>query len=117
MLNQIIVVGRLTDKPEVIEAENGKCYAQVTLAVPRSFKNADGEYETDFISCVTFENVARNTAEYCSKGDIVGIKGRMQSSNYEDKDGNKKTKLEVVAEKVTFLTSRETNQNKEEQER
>lgn len=117
MLNQVIMVGRLTDKPEVVETENGKCYSQITLAVPRSFKNADGEYDTDFINCVTFENVARNTAEYCNKGDIVGVKGRMQTSNYEDKDGNKKTKLEVVAEKITFLSNREMSPNKENQER
>lgn len=117
MLNQVILVGRLVRDPEVIESENGKSYSQITLAAPRSFKNSEGQYDTDFIDCVTWENVAKSTAEYCKKGDIIGVKGRMQSLSFEDKEGNKQSKLEVVAEKVTFLSSRETSKNKEDQER
>lgn len=106
MLNQIILVGRLVKTPEVIESDSGKKMSYITLAIPRSFKNADGEYETDFIDCVLWEVVALNTAEYCLQGDIVGVKGRIQSRMLEDEDGNNYKKMEVVAEKVTFLSTK-----------
>lgn len=108
MLNQVILVGRLTKDIEVNESENGNKYATATLAIPRSFKNSEGSYDTDFVTVKLFENVAQNTAEYCNKGDIVGVKGRMQSSSYE-KDGETKYSLDVVGEKVTFLSSRDKN--------
>lgn len=106
MLNQIVLVGRLTKEVEVKELESGKKVANITIAIPRSFKNADGEYETDFIDCVLWHSVAENTAEYCKKGDIIGIKGRLQSEVKEDKKGNKVYTTVVMAEKVTFLSSR-----------
>ena len=114
MLNQIVIVGRLTSNPEVVKSENGGSdRSQITLAVPRSYKNADGAHDTDFVDCVLWGGVAENTAEYCKKGDIVGVKGRLQTNNYEKEDGSKVFKLDVVAEKVTFLSSR----SKEEPER
>ena len=106
MLNQIVIVGRLTSDPEVVKSEEGKERSQITLAVPRSYKNADGEYETDFVDCVLWNGVATNTAEYCKKGDIVGVKGRIQTNNYETEDGEKRKSTSIVAEKVTFLSSK-----------
>ena len=79
MLNQIILVGRLTRDITVNKAENGVKVATIPIAVPRSFKNVEGVYDTDFIDCVAFDIIAENTSEYCSKGDIVGIKGRIQT--------------------------------------
>ena len=105
MLNQIILVGRLTRDVKINKTDNGKKIATLSLAIPRSFKNMDGIYDTDFIDCILWENVAINTSEYCHKGDIVGIKGRVQSRSVEEND-TKKNILEVVAEKVTFLTSK-----------
>ena len=105
MLNQIVLVGRLTKNINVNKSENGVKLATISLAIPRSFKNMEGTYDTDFIDCVAFENVAENTATYCSKGDIVGIKGIVQSRVIE-KDGKKEYLMDVVAEKVTFLSSR-----------
>ena len=96
MLNQIVLVGRLVKKPELRTSENSKKYTFITLAVPRSFKNINGEYDTDFIDCVLWDNVASSTSEYCGKGDIVGVKGRLQSRLIE-KDDNKNYVLEVVA--------------------
>lgn len=104
MLNQVVLVGRLTKDVELKETEGGKKYANITIAVPRSFKNSDGEYETDFIETILFDSVATNTSEYCKKGDIVGIKGRLQTSSYDKEDGAKVFKLEVISEKVTFLS-------------
>lgn len=104
MLNQVILVGRLTKDPEVKKSKNNISYSYITLAVPRSYKNVNGEYETDFIDCVLWQVMASNTAEYCKKGDIVGIKGRIESRIYE-KDDEKKYLTEVIAEKVTFLSN------------
>lgn len=106
MLNQIILVGRLVKTPEVIETESGKKMSYITLAIPRTFKNADGEYDTDFIDCVLWEVVAESTSEYCKQGDIVGVKGRVQSRMIEEEDGDNYKKMEVIAEKITFLSSK-----------
>lgn len=112
MLNQIVIVGRLTGNPEVIKSEDGGSErSQITLAVPRSYKNADGEYDTDFVDCVLWGGVASNTAEYCKKGDIVGVKGRIQTNNYETEDGEKRKSTQIVAEKVTFLSSRKEKED------
>lgn len=105
MLNQIILVGRLVRDPEVNETKNGTSISKITLAIPRSYKNVNGEYETDFIDCTLWKLMATNTKEYCHKGDIVGVKGRIESKVYE-KDGQKKYQTEVIAEKITFLSSK-----------
>ena len=105
MLNQIVLVGRLTRNIKINKSENGKKIANISLAIPRSFKNMEGTSDTDFIDCVAFENIAENTASYCSKGDIVGVKGRVQSRVVE-KEGKKEYLMDIVAEKVTFLSSR-----------
>lgn len=106
MLNQIILVGRLVKTPEVNETESGKKMSYITLAILRTFKNADGEYDIDFIDCVLWEVVAESTSEYCKQGDIVGVKGRVQSHMIEDEDGNSYKKMEVIADKITFLSSK-----------
>lgn len=101
MLNQVVLVGRLTSDPE-IKKEEEKEFCKLTLAVPRSYKNINGEYETDFIPCVLWNNIANSTCEYCKKGDIVGIKGRLQTND---------NKMELVAEKVTFLSSKKEDED------
>ncbi|MDD3340931.1 MAG: single-stranded DNA-binding protein [Bacilli bacterium] len=106
MLNQTVIVGRLVRDPELIETEKGKKVTNITLAVPRSYKNVSGEYDTDFISCVLWQGIAENTTEYCKKGDLVGIKGRIQSRSIEQEDDYPKRVMEVIAEKVTFLSSK-----------
>ena len=103
MLNQAVLVGRLVKDPELHETESGN---KVT-----SIKNVNGEYDTDFISCVLWKGVAENTATYVKKGDLVGVKGHLQTRNMEFDNEVKRNITEVVAEKVTFLSS---NRNKEE---
>lgn len=105
MLNQIIIVGRLVQDPEIKELENGQSVSYITLAVPRSWKNPNGIYETDFIECTLLNTVAESTIKYCNKGDILGIKGRIQTRKQENKNI-----MEIVAEKVTFLSSRKENE-------
>ena len=105
MLNQVILVWRLThdivlekckDKDKFQE---GKNYAVISLAIPRSFKNADGVYDIEFIDCYALENVAEKTCEYCKKGDIVGVKGKAERA-----DSTSETRL--IAEKISFLSSK-----------
>lgn len=111
MLNQVVLVGRLVQNLQINKTEKGKKVATVTLAIPRSFKNMEGSYDTDFIHCIVWDNVAENTKEYCKKGDIVGIKGRLQSRVIEQED-KKETIMEVVGEKVTFLSSAKEKEEK-----
>ena len=73
VLNQAVLVGRLVQEPELNKTEKGNV-TNITLAVPRSYKNSDGEYDTDFIRCTLWQAIAENTVEYCKKGDLVGIK-------------------------------------------
>ena len=100
MLNQIVLVGRITKTPEVIENQDGSKFAIINLAVPRTFKNENGEYDTDFIDCTLWKGIAENACEYCKKGDLVGIRGRIQNLNNT-------AQLQLIAEKVTFLSSKE----------
>lgn len=109
MLNQIILVGRLTRNITVNKSDKGNKVATISLAIPRSFKNSEGTYDTDFIDCVAFDNIAENTCEYCSKGDIIGVKGRVQSRVIE-KDNKKEYLMDIVAEKITFLSSKKTEE-------
>ena len=111
MLNDLILVGRLTKEIEIRSTDSGKKVGTLFLAVPRSFKNMEGVYETDFIDCTIWDSVARRTAEYCKKGDVIGIKGRIQT-NLVEKEGEKKKFMNIVAEKVTFLSSRQKEQEK-----
>ena len=104
MLNQVVLVGRLTDNPTVIDTDSGKKYTAINLAVQRAFKNSDGIYETDFIRCILWNGIASNTSEFCQVGDIIGIKGRLQNRSYEDENNNIKYITEVIAEIVTFLS-------------
>ena len=109
MLNQATLVGRLTSDLEVKETENGVQVANMTIAVQRSYKNENGEYDTDFIDCVLWNSIAANTSLYCKKGDMVGVRGRIQTGNYVDYDGNKRKVTEIIAEKITFLSSKKAN--------
>lgn len=100
MTNQIFMVGRLVDQPQ--KDEKG---ASITIAVPRSYKNEDGIYETDFIPVRLFNGIATNTCEYCKKGDLIGIRGRIESND---------NKIELIAEKVSFLSTNKDLINKED---
>lgn len=113
MLNNAVIVGRIVQDPELKETEKGGKHANIVLAVPRSFKNSNGEYETDFINCTLWRGIAESTTEYCKKGDLVGVKGRIQTNNYQDSDGNKRYSTELVAEKVTFLSKNHHNNTNE----
>jgi len=104
-VNNVILVGRLTGNPEIVEIEESKKVTTVLLAVNRNFKNSEGLYDTDFIRCILWNSIASNTTEYCRAGDVIGVKGRLQTSNYEDETGKIHYVTDVVAERVTFLST------------
>lgn len=112
MVNQLIVIGRLVKDPELRKTDTGKNVANITLAVPRSFKNINGEYETDYIDCVLWSAVAESTTEYCKKGDLLGVKGRIQTRKFEYDDEKVRQVTEVIAEKVSFLSSAKNKESK-----
>lgn len=102
MLNQIVLVGRLSEE---VKEKNMKGFVIITLAVPRSYKNEQGEYDTDFIDIKISGNVADNVKEYCKKGDIIGAKGRIQTTTIK-KDNQDIKITEIIGEKITFLSSK-----------
>jgi len=115
MLNQSVLVGRLVKDPEVKELDNDKKVCNITLAIPRSYKNENGEYETDFIDCALWNGIAENTAEYCHRGDMIGVKGHIQTKTVETEKG-KHNESYVVAEKITFLASSKDKEKEDKQE-
>lgn len=115
MLNHVVLVGRLVRDPELQITDSGKKRSNITLAVSRGYKNHEGIYDTDFFDCTLWTGIAENTSEYCKSGDVIGVKGRLQTWVSENEDGSKTKKTEIIAEKVTFLSSMKNEiDNKEE---
>lgn len=109
MINNTVLVGRLTKDPDLRYTGSGKAVASCTIAVNRDFKNADGEQEADFINCVFWGKTAETLANYVKKGHQIGIVGRIQTRNYENQQGQKVFVTEVVVERLNFLEKRNSN--------
>lgn len=105
-LNKSILCGRLTATPELKTTTSGTSVTSFNLAVNRDFKNANGEYETDFINCVAWRGTAEFICKYFQKGSSLCVVGSIQTRKYEDKDGNKRTAVEVVASEAHFVDSK-----------
>ena len=103
MLNQIVLIGRLTKNPELVSLDSGKQVCEATLAVRRSFKNQDGKYDTDFIKVSVWEGLAQSFQSYAEKGSLVAIKGRIQPSKYDVSNDKYILTNNVIAEKITYL--------------
>ena len=106
-MNKAILIGRLTKDPELKMTENTKReVCQFTIAVNRPYTNDDGERKADFINCVVWDKLAENLSKYQKKGNQVAVEGRIQTRNYEDKDGKRVYVTEVVADRVQFLSTK-----------
>lgn len=105
-MNRVVLIGRLTKEPELYYTKQGGAYARICVAVNRGFRNSLGEQQADFINCVVWRKSAENVTEYCKKGSLVGITGRIQTSNYDDEQGKRIYRTEVVIESITFLERR-----------
>ena len=110
MLNRVVLVGRLTKDPEYRTTPSGVSVATFTLAVNRTFTNAQGEREADFINCVVFRRQAENVNNYLSKGSLAGVDGRIQSRSYENQEGRRIFVTEVVCDSVQFLEPKNSQQ-------
>lgn len=110
MINSVVLVGRLTKDPELKYTQGGVAVCRFTLAANRPFKT-NGEQEADFINCVAWRKTAENMANFLKKGSLTGIEGRIQTSNFEGKDGNRVFMTEVVADSVQFLEPKSASSN------
>lgn len=106
LINQVTLVGRLTKDPELRYTADGKAVSNVTIAVNRPFRNQAGEYDADFVQCTLWRKTAENTAQYCRRGSMIGITGRIQTRRYENQEGKQVYVTEVVAEMVQFVGPR-----------
>lgn len=110
-MNRVCLVGRLTAKPELRYTGSNTAYTRFTVAVNRTFQNAQGEREADFINIVAWRRQAENITNYLDKGSQVSIDGRIQTGSFTDKDGNRRYTTEVVADNVQFLDTRRGQNN------
>ncbi|MBR2840834.1 MAG: single-stranded DNA-binding protein [Bacilli bacterium] len=108
-MNRVCLVGRLTAKPELRYTGSNVAYTRFTVAVNRTFSNAQGEREADFISVIAWRRQAENVCQYLDKGSQVSVDGRIQTGSYTDKDGNRRYTTDVAADNVQFLDSRRNN--------
>ena len=114
MINNVTLVGRLTKDAELKYTPANQAVAQFTLAVNRTFKNANGERESDFINCVIWRKSAENFANFVKKGALIGITGRIQTRNYENQQGQRVYVTEVIAENFQMLESRNQQQGQQQ---
>ncbi|GAB6137167.1 single-stranded DNA-binding protein [Halanaerobaculum tunisiense] len=115
MLNKVVLIGRLTDDPELRYTPSGTAVCNFTLAVERNFRNRDGEYDTDFIDIVVWRKQAENCANYLAKGRLAAAEGRLQIRSYETDQGQRRRVTEVVANSVQFLEYGDSSNNNNNQ--
>ncbi|MGL9726677.1 single-stranded DNA-binding protein [Enterococcus sp. DIV0756] len=114
MINNVVLVGRLTKDPDLRYTANGTGVATFTLAVNRNFTNQSGNREADFINCVIWRKSAETLANYARKGTLLGVTGRIQTRNYENQQGQRVYVTEVVAENFQLLESRTASEQRQQ---
>lgn len=100
--NGVHIMGRITKDLELRHTQSGTAVCQFCVAVTRSFKDANGEYQSDFIDCVAWRNSAEFITKYFSKGGLIALDGELQTRNYTDKDGNKRKATELLVSSAAF---------------
>lgn len=110
MINNVTIIGRTTKDIELRATSSGTNNASFSLAVERNFKNANGDKETDFINCVAWRKTAEILAQYAQKGSLIGVRGRIQTRNYENNQGVRVYVTEIVADEVQLIDTRNNNQ-------
>lgn len=106
-MNKVICTGNLTKDPEKVDTANGKTLCKMILAVQNDFKNADGEYDAQFINVVCWGGLADNCCKYLTKGNKILVDGKLNLRNYQAEDGTKKYVTEIVAQDVEFLKTKQ----------
>lgn len=115
MINNVVLVGRMTKEAELRYTPSNIAVATFTLAVNRDFKSENGEREADFINVVMWRQAAENLANWTKKGSLVGVTGRIQTRNYDNQQGQRVYVTEVVAERFQLLESKGDNQGQTQQ--
>lgn len=111
-MNKVVIIGRNTKDIELKQTTSGTSVAEFSVAVDRTFKNANGERESDFFNCVAFSKLAETISKYVNKGDRIGVEGRLQTRNYTNREGNKVYVTEIIVENVEFLQSKKQDEQK-----
>jgi len=103
MINRVVLVGRITRDPEIQQTSAGVSYVRFSLAIDRPFKNQSGEKLTDFINCIAWRSQADFMKGYVKKGNMLGVEGRIQVTNYQDQNGNNRQSFDIFVEGVSNL--------------
>ncbi|MGY3750977.1 single-stranded DNA-binding protein [Vagococcus acidifermentans] len=115
MINNVVLVGRLTRDPDLRYTPSGAAVATFNLAVNRNFTNQSGEREADFINCVIWRKSAETLANYARKGTLLGVTGRIQTRNYENQQGQRVYVTEVVCDNFQLLESKSASEQRQQQ--
>ena len=115
MMNRVVMVGRMTRDPELRRTGGGAAVTSFTLALNRNYNSADGQ-QADYIPCVVWNKIAENVAQYCSKGSLVGVEGRLRSRSYDNAQGQRVYVVEVVCDSVQFLETRAQRERNAQQQ-
>ena len=105
-MNKVVLVGRLTAKPELRYTPQNTAYTRFSVAVNRNFTNADGKRDADFINVVAWRKQAETISKYFDKGNLIALEGRLQTGSYDDKDGNKRYTVDVALDNFEFVESK-----------
>ena len=113
-MNTVILIGRLTKDPDIKKTQTDISVLSFTIAVNRSYKNQDGDYEADFINCVAWKKTAELIAEYFKKGDRIGIQGELQTRTYQDRDDKTVFVTEINVRQIDFLQEKTQQESREQ---
>ena len=108
-MNKVFLIGNLTRDPELTETASGVQICRFSIAVTRNYTGSDGERKTDFFNCVAWRGLGETVARYAHKGNKIAVSGSIELRNYEDRDGIKRTAVDIVAQDVEFLTPRQSD--------
>lgn len=106
-MNKVFLIGNLTRDPELTETSGGVSVCKFSIAVNRNYTGADGERKTDFFNCIAWRGLGENIARYVKKGQKIAVSGSMEQRSYEDRNGDKRTVYEVIAQDAEFLTQKQ----------
>ena len=110
-MNKILLIGRLTKEPFLKYTGEGKSVVRINMAVQRPYKTKDGKKEADFIPCVFWNRMAETISNYCQKGSLVGVSGRLCVRNYMNDQKEKVYVTEVIADGISLLEKKKSNYN------
>ncbi len=113
-MNKVILLGRLTAKPELRYTSSNTAFVRFSVAVNRNFTNADGKRDADFINIVAWRKQAETISKFFDKGNLIAIEGRLQTGSYDDRDGNKRYTMDVALDNFEFVEGKNSRSQSED---